>query len=220
MVWQIAACFCAGAALWKVGFFRGATPRLERAMIWLGVLVGLPLQVAGAWATMHDTEAYHGIAMLLMQVGGPMVSAAYLALGLRLAARFADAGPVRAVASLGAMGLTGYLGVSLLMSFTLQHWGLGAGRVAGDGRLRVAVVGAVRVRAARVGVEVVHATGDGALAAAQPRARRGGLGRGLTLVIGGARSGPRSRETFEGPSERPRPRVRRAGPGVESRRTR
>ena len=125
MVWQIAACFCAGAALWKVGFFRGATPRLERAMIWLGVLVGLPLQVAGAWATMHDTEAYHGIAMLLKQVGGPMVSAAYLALGLRLAARFGDAGPVRAVASLGAMGLTGYLGVSLLMSFTMQHWGLG-----------------------------------------------------------------------------------------------
>jgi uncharacterized protein len=74
---------------------------------------------------MHAGEALHGVSMVLMQIGGPMVSMAYLALGLRAAARFAGAVPVQAVARLGAMGLTGYLGVSLLMSFTMQHWGLG-----------------------------------------------------------------------------------------------
>lgn len=125
ILWQVAACFCAGAALWKAGMFTGRTPRLERAMIWTGVLVGLPTQAVAAWATMHANEAFHGVGMVLTQIGGPIVSAAYLALGLRAAARFADAIPVQAVARLGAMGLTGYLGVSFLMSFIMQHWGLG-----------------------------------------------------------------------------------------------
>jgi uncharacterized protein len=125
VVWQVAACFCAGAALWKAGFFAGRTPRLERAMVWTGLLIGLPMQIAAAWLMMHRGEAAYGAATVLMQVGGPMVSMAYLALALRWATRQADSGSVRAVARLGAMGLTGYLGVSLLMSFTMQHWGLG-----------------------------------------------------------------------------------------------
>lgn len=125
IVWQVAACFCAGAALWKAGFFGGKTPRLERAMIWIGLGVGLPMQVAAAWTSLRSEEAYNALGVLLMQVGGPMVSLAYLALGLRLASRFASSGAVKAVSRLGAMGLTGYLGVSLLMSFTMQHWGLG-----------------------------------------------------------------------------------------------
>jgi len=125
VLWQVAACFCAGAALWKAGFFAGRTPRLERAMIWTGLLIGLPTQAGAAWAAMHAGEALHGVSMVLMQIGGPMVSMAYLALGLRAAARFAGEVPVQAVARLGAMGLTGYLGVSFLMSFVMQHWGLG-----------------------------------------------------------------------------------------------
>lgn len=123
---QVAACFCLGAALWKGGLFAGAMPRFERWIIGLGALVGLPAQLVVAWAMAKpEAPSLHAGAMLLVQVGGPFVSLLYLVVGLRVAARFRDAAWVRAVAGLGSMGLTGYLGVSFLMSLLMQHWGLG-----------------------------------------------------------------------------------------------
>jgi uncharacterized protein len=57
------------------------------------------------------------------QVGGPLVSLMYLSVFSRLGQAGAGSLPVRAVANLGRMGLTGYLGVSLLMQVYFSHWG-------------------------------------------------------------------------------------------------
>lgn len=123
---QVAACFCLGAALWKSGLFAGAMPVLERWIIGLGVTVALPSQLLVAWAMAKpEAQSLYAGAQILIQACGPVVSLLYLVIGLRVAARFRDAAWVRSVAGLGSMGLTGYLGVSFLMSLLMQHWGLG-----------------------------------------------------------------------------------------------
>jgi uncharacterized protein len=124
MSWQVAACFCFGAALLKIGFFHGRTPRWHTVFVALGLGVGLPMQVLAAWALQDPRGPWQATAIMATQVGGPLVSLMYLSVFTRAGQTAAASLPVRAVANLGRMGLTGYLGVSLLMQAYFSHWGL------------------------------------------------------------------------------------------------
>jgi uncharacterized protein len=125
MIWQVAACFCLGAALVKNGFVNGGKPEWRRWFVRLGLLVGLPMQVIAAWAAQDSASGGRMLVSLVgNQLGGPLVSLMYLSLALNLAESGRAAGLVKTVARLGQMGLTGYLGVSVLMQAMMQHWGL------------------------------------------------------------------------------------------------
>lgn len=126
MGWQVAACFCFGAALLKSGFVHGQRPAWRRRFIALGLVIGLPLQILAAWASnFTDHPALVGLGMMCMQIGGPAVSLMYLSVALNFAESGKAPGVARAVANLGRCGLTGYLGISFLMQVMMSHWGLG-----------------------------------------------------------------------------------------------
>lgn len=126
MGWQVAACFCFGAGLLKSGFVRGERAGWRRWFVRFGLVAGLPSQIVAAWAAQSPDDAWRMmLSMTLVQVGGPLVSLMYLSLMLNVAESGRAAGVVRAVANLGRVGLTGYLGITFLMQMLMQHWGLG-----------------------------------------------------------------------------------------------
>ncbi|MFM8224105.1 MAG: DUF418 domain-containing protein, partial [Planctomycetaceae bacterium] len=132
-----AACFCFGAALLKSGFLRGEHPYWERRLVWLGLLLGLPLQVlAGAFgravvvAPPGTQSPYVEMTLLvavyqLQMLFGPLVSLMYLVVLRRLALSGRFPGFVHAVTLLGRMSLTGYLTISFITVFLADFWGLG-----------------------------------------------------------------------------------------------
>src|SRR5690606_13725835 len=61
----------------------------------------------------------------MIMLGGPVVSLAYLS-AITLLVRSGTARPLTAaVASVGRMALTCYLGTTLIATFVMYHWGLG-----------------------------------------------------------------------------------------------
>ncbi|MFM7159755.1 MAG: DUF418 domain-containing protein, partial [Planctomycetaceae bacterium] len=132
-----AACFCFGAALLKSGFLRGEHPYWERRLVWLGLLLGLPLQVlAGAFgravvvAPPGTQSPYVEMTLLvacdqLQLLFGPLVSLMYLVVLRRFALSGRFPGFVHAVTLLGRMSLTGYLTISFITVFLADFWGLG-----------------------------------------------------------------------------------------------
>lgn len=126
MGWQVAACFCFGAALLKSGFVRGERAGWRRWFVRAGLVVGLPSQVVAAWAAQGPDDPWRMmLSMTLVQVGGPLVSLMYLSVFLSVAESGRAGAVVRVIGNLGRVGLTGYLGITFLMQVMMQHWGLG-----------------------------------------------------------------------------------------------
>jgi len=127
MTWVILPCFCVGAALVKLGFFQEPWPVLRRRMVWLGLLIGLPLNIVGLILAQYASVAPATTLLqtLTLQIGGPLMTLMYLVLIMN----WVDSGHltwlVQRIAALGRMALTGYLLESLLMSAVMLHWGLG-----------------------------------------------------------------------------------------------
>jgi uncharacterized protein len=123
---QVIACFCFGAALLKIGYFNGKHLWLRTVFIVVGLAVALPLNVIGYALTPDSATSYlaGAGAMFCMALGGPLSSLMYLTL-IMIAVEKAPLSRVAGVlAPLGRMGLTGYIGESILMCFVMQHWGL------------------------------------------------------------------------------------------------
>lgn len=129
MLWQVWAMFCLGAALLKLGFFHadaragGTTVVWRRRILRAGLLVGLTMSLAAAALyTRHEDVVLGPMTVLFMQVGGPLLSLAYLVLIMRSVER---GGAIwRVIAAAGSMALTCYLLESVIMSAIFQHWGL------------------------------------------------------------------------------------------------
>ena len=123
---QTIACFCFGAALLKLGFFQGQRRSLRTLFITLGLALAFPLNIIGYLLTPYATTSYAAGAgsMFCMALGGPLSALMYLTLIMIVVERGYLPRLARTLAALGRMGLTGYLGESLLMSFVMVHWGL------------------------------------------------------------------------------------------------
>lgn len=127
MTWVILPCFCVGAALVKLRFFQEPWPILRQRLVWLGLGIGLPLNIAALILAQYTTVA--PVTTLLqtiaLQIGGPLMTLMYLVLIMN----WVDSGQMewfgQRIAALGRMALTGYLLESLLMSAVMLHWGLG-----------------------------------------------------------------------------------------------
>ena len=127
MTWVILPCFCVGAALVKLRFFQEPWPLLRQRLVWLGMGVGLPLNLAGLILAQYTNVAPVTTLLqtLALQIGGPLMTLMYLVLIMNWveSGHFAWLG--QRIAALGRMALTGYLLESLLMSAVMLHWGLG-----------------------------------------------------------------------------------------------
>ncbi|MBX9735831.1 MAG: DUF418 domain-containing protein, partial [Phycisphaerales bacterium] len=123
---QIVACFCFGAALLKLGYFHGQRRSLRTLFIVVGLGVAMPLNIVGHLLTPDSATSYAAGAgaMFCMALGGPLTALMYLTLIMIVVERAALPRVTSVLAPLGRMGLTGYLGESLLMSFVMLHWGL------------------------------------------------------------------------------------------------
>lgn len=127
MTWVILPCFCVGAALVKIRFFQETWPVLRRRLLGLGLIVGLPLNIASLILAQYTsvTPAIAMLQTLALQIGGPLMTMMYLVLIMN----WVDSGHFvwlrERIAALGRMALTGYLLESLLMSAVMLHWGLG-----------------------------------------------------------------------------------------------
>lgn len=122
--WIILACFCLGAALEKLGFFRGQLPVWRRRFILLGLLVGLPLNVLMAVALQYSDHPIGVVGKLSgIVLAGPLLTLAYLSLILNWAESGKFAWLARVFGRAGKMALTCYLLESLLMSAIVLHWG-------------------------------------------------------------------------------------------------
>lgn len=125
MVWQVLAMFCLGAALLKLGFFRGAMPQWRRTLIWAGLAAGLPMNVAYALAYEHsESIVLAPLGMVLLQAGGPLLSLMYLSVVLELVERGRARWLTGVLAPAGRMSLTCYLLQSVLMQSVFAFWGL------------------------------------------------------------------------------------------------
>jgi uncharacterized protein len=127
MTWVILPCFCVGAALVKMQFFHQPWPLLRSRLLWIGLGVGLPLNVLGLIAAQYAAQA-PGWAMLnswSMQIGGPLMTMMYLVMIMNWVDSGWWNGFANSVARLGRMALTGYLLESVLMTAVMLHWGLG-----------------------------------------------------------------------------------------------
>ncbi|MBL0869594.1 MAG: DUF418 domain-containing protein [Phycisphaerales bacterium] len=124
---QVFACFALGIALLKSGFFHSRLPKLRRALIVLFFTIALPAHtVAYLISSSPDSSAALGaLSMLLTSILGPLSSLGYLALILRWLDQPRTPFLARTIASLGRLGLTGYLSETVIMSFFMLHWGLG-----------------------------------------------------------------------------------------------
>ncbi len=124
---QVFACFALGGALLKSGFFHNRLPKLRSTLIRSFFIIALPAHiVAYLISRSPDSPAVLvAIAMLLTSVLGPISSLAYLALILRWLTQPQTPFLARAIASLGRLGLTGYIAETVIMSFFMLHWGLG-----------------------------------------------------------------------------------------------
>jgi uncharacterized protein len=126
MFWVILPCFCVGAALLKLGFLHGELRPLRSKLIWLGMCVGLPLNIGSAIGWQYDGSLGWSMAAIVgVTVGGPMMSLMYLSLVLN----WVDSGwasrLAKSLAATGRMALTCYLLESVLMSAVMVYWGLG-----------------------------------------------------------------------------------------------
>ncbi len=125
MFWVVLPMFCWGAALLKLGFFHGKHRPWRRRFIWLGLLIGLPLNILAAiGAVIPDHPFWPFAAALGVNIGGPLMTLMYLSLILNWVDSGRGKSLAQALANVGRMALSAYLLESLLMSGVMLHWGL------------------------------------------------------------------------------------------------
>jgi uncharacterized protein len=121
--WHVAAMFCLGAALMKTGIFQPERRHLRRRLFRIGLLVGLPLCVAGALLPLAGAAGEIMAAPITM-IGGPLLSMAYLS-GISLIVESGRAEFLsRALANVGRLALTNYLMQSLIATTVFYFYGL------------------------------------------------------------------------------------------------
>lgn len=126
--WRSFAFFCLGVAAWRLGLFAQEGRRARRRLRSLGLAVGLPLTLWATWQSyLGAAEASPGGAALgagLEELASLVLPAGYA--GWILCWAESGAGRLReALAAVGRMALTNYIGQSLLLAWVMCHWGLG-----------------------------------------------------------------------------------------------
>ena len=122
--------FLVGGALMRAGWFEAPDAHRTgiRRVALAGLLVGLPLNLVAAYATVLNPGGASGVALLWIGqscqlIGGPVLALGYLGLATLLFQRYAEAGPVRWTSAVGCMALTNYLAQSVIC--TAVFYGLG-----------------------------------------------------------------------------------------------
>jgi uncharacterized protein len=124
--WEVAALVFFGAGMLKAGLFTPERSHWLRRMFWIGLLVGLPLSVAGAFAP-RFVPGHAGplISALIIILAGPLLSMGYLG-GIAVAVEKGWLPKVmRALANTGRMALTNYLTQSLIATTIFYYYGFG-----------------------------------------------------------------------------------------------
>lgn len=124
---QVFACFALGIALLKSGFFHNRLPKLRSFLIRSLFTIALPAHIVAYFISRSPDSPATLIAIFffITSILGPLSSLAYLALILRWLDQPRTPFLARTIASLGRLGLTGYIGETVIMSFFMLHWGLG-----------------------------------------------------------------------------------------------
>lgn len=124
--WVIFPCFCVGVALMKVGFFHGKTPRLRRAFLIMGLLIGLPMAIVGAISHQYPPNSWMSmVSNFALFEFGPVLSLCYLSLILNWVESGVAQRLAQVIGNLGKMALTGYLLETVGMSIIMLYWGFG-----------------------------------------------------------------------------------------------
>lgn len=133
---RIALLFLLGVAAVQLGWLTHPEQHraLWRRILLVGVFIALPLNVwwgyeALSWALEPETSSHSvHMASLVLELAGPALAAAYVAVFMLAGRRAMDA-VARWLAPVGRMALTNYLGQSLVCGLLLQAYGLGLGAV-------------------------------------------------------------------------------------------
>lgn len=127
--WHVAGLMLMGMAAYKWGILSATrSTKFYGLMIAIGLLIGLPLVGAGVWFnTQNDWDPIQGmfITSHWNAIGGPFVAAAWIGL-VMLICKFGVLPAVRkALASVGRMALTNYIGQSVICSVLFYGHGFG-----------------------------------------------------------------------------------------------
>ncbi len=124
--WHVAGLFLVGAAMMKGGFFAPERAAWHRRAALL-LIPGLLLQFANAWVlAMNDHNMTMGGALMSgpYAVGAVMTTFGYIGVICLVVHRRPDNPMLAAIAKPGRMGLTGYLGESVIATGIMYWWGL------------------------------------------------------------------------------------------------
>lgn len=127
--WRVAGLFFLGIAGQRLGLLRPDERgrRVLRALLVVGLVVGLPLEVWQAvvkatgpapHATLMRVEAAH-------QVGSLALALAYASAALLVPAAWLPRAPLRWLSNVGRLALTNYLGQTVICTFVFYSYGLG-----------------------------------------------------------------------------------------------
>ncbi len=127
---HIFAMFLLGLWAWKRGVFQNleSSVRLRQRMLWLGLLLGLPLNFFAAWMSLGGmVGSLHGalLGVALTLISAPLLTFGYIALLLRLLESPRWCRFVEPLHWSGRMALTNYLTQSLVMTTIFYFFGLG-----------------------------------------------------------------------------------------------
>ena len=122
--------FLLGLWAWKRGVFQHleSSARLRQRMLWLGLLLGLPLNFLAAWMTLGGrVGSLHGalLGVAVTLIAAPLLTFGYIALLLRLLESPRWRRFIEPLHWSGRMALTNYLTQSLVMTTVFYFFGLG-----------------------------------------------------------------------------------------------
>ena len=127
--WHAAGLMLMGMAAYKWGVLSAArSTKFYGMMIAVGMLIGLPLVGAGVWFnTKHGWDPIRGMFLdgTWNLVGGRFVAAAWIGLVMLICKRGVLPPVRKALASVGRMALTNYIGQSIICTFIFYGHGLG-----------------------------------------------------------------------------------------------
>ena len=123
--------FLVGGAVMRAGWLEDLDAHrtgIRRAVL-IGLLIGLPLNLVAAYATILNPGGASGVALLWIGqscqlIGGPVLALGYIGLATLLFQRYAGAGPVRWTSAVGRMALTNYLAQSVICTAVFYGFGL------------------------------------------------------------------------------------------------